>query len=320
MVRNYSKARDAYGEAMEVDTGNDCLVALMLSNRAATFQKQREEAMECEVLLSKAEKECEEAQEALLLAQRRLIKGHETLQLYQRRDARIRKEFIEDEEKALLDPGVDPSPPHLLGPDGKPNSVCRGRWALCKAIEDACAALDRDPNCAPALVHRSRSYKEVGDLTEAVSDMERALNSTDRLVGHEGMEPAVLRSELREAQRQLTAAPIDHYKVLGLGGGGPTITADAIKKAYRRMAIKYHPDKQAHLGGEERGRMERRFKQISEANQVLGDATERRLFDMRRARRGATFPRYGGGSSYSRGFGNSNRSPYDDDDDDLSGF
>jgi len=57
--------------------------------------------------------------------------------------------------------------------------------------------------------------------------------------------------------------------VLGLGLGGPTVTADAIKKAYRRMAIKYHPDKQAHLGGEERGRMERRFKQISEANQVL---------------------------------------------------
>jgi len=28
------------------------------------------------------------------------------------------------------------------------------------------------------------------------------------------MEPAVLRNELREAQRQLTAAPIDHYKVL----------------------------------------------------------------------------------------------------------
>jgi hypothetical protein len=27
------------------------------------------------------------------------------------------------------------------------------------------------------------------------------------------MEPAVLRSELRESQRQLTAAPIDHYKV-----------------------------------------------------------------------------------------------------------
>ena len=43
--------------------------------------------------------------------------------------------------------------------------------------------------------------------------MERALNSSERLVGHEGMEPAVLRSELREAQRQLTAAPIDHYKV-----------------------------------------------------------------------------------------------------------
>jgi DnaJ-class molecular chaperone len=117
-------------------------------------------------------------------------------------------------------------------------------------------------------------------------------------------------------------------QVLGLGEGGAGVTADAIKKAYRRMAIKYHPDKQAHLGGEERARMERRFKQISEANTVLGNAGERRLYDMRRARRGPTYGarsaggfgscgRGGGGSFYS----NATRSPYyeDDNDDDIYG-
>jgi DnaJ like chaperone protein len=33
-----------------------------------------------------------------------------------------------------------------------------------------------------------------------------------------------------------------------------------IKKAYRKMAMKFHPDKQAHLGNEARQRTERRFK------------------------------------------------------------
>lgn len=48
--------------------------------------------------------------------------------------------------------------------------------------------------------------------------------------------------------------------------------------------MKYHPDKQSHLGREVRERMERRFKQISEANSILSDSTERRLYDLKKVR------------------------------------
>jgi tetratricopeptide (TPR) repeat protein len=74
MVRNYAKARALYAEGMQVEPDNDCLAALLLSHRAKAFQKQREEAIECEKLLTDAQKEVDEAQAALLAAQRRLIK------------------------------------------------------------------------------------------------------------------------------------------------------------------------------------------------------------------------------------------------------
>jgi curved DNA-binding protein len=64
----------------------------------------------------------------------------------------------------------------------------------------------------------------------------------------------------------------DYYKVLGVERGA---SAEAIKKAYRKLAMKYHPDK--HAGDAE---MEGRFKKINEAYAVLGDAEKRKQYDM----------------------------------------
>jgi curved DNA-binding protein len=63
----------------------------------------------------------------------------------------------------------------------------------------------------------------------------------------------------------------DYYKILGVNKNA----SDAqIKKAYRKLAIKYHPDKnQGDKNAEEK------FKQVSEAYQVLGDADKRKKYD-----------------------------------------
>lgn len=64
---------------------------------------------------------------------------------------------------------------------------------------------------------------------------------------------------------------IDYYKVLGLG---KTASADDIKKAYRKLARKYHPD----LNPNDK-EAEKRFKEINEANEVLSDPDKRKKYD-----------------------------------------
>ncbi len=62
----------------------------------------------------------------------------------------------------------------------------------------------------------------------------------------------------------------DYYEVLGLAR---TATEDEVKKAYRRMAMKYHPDVNKEAEAEEK------FKEIKEAYEVLSDTQKRASYD-----------------------------------------
>ena len=87
----------------------------------------------------------------------------------------------------------------------------------------------------------------------------------------------------------------DFYSVLGVGSGA---SQDEIKKAYRKLAKKYHPDANASDP-----KAAERFKEISEANNVLGDVAKRKQYDEMR-RLGAFdggFGGFGGGSSRGAG-------------------
>ena len=63
----------------------------------------------------------------------------------------------------------------------------------------------------------------------------------------------------------------DYYEVLGVA---KTATADEIKKAYRKLAIQYHPDK--NPGNKE---AEEKFKEATEAYEVLIDDKKRSVYD-----------------------------------------
>ncbi|XP_052095878.1 dnaJ homolog subfamily B member 6-like isoform X4 [Mytilus californianus] len=65
---------------------------------------------------------------------------------------------------------------------------------------------------------------------------------------------------------------VDYYKVLGISKNS---SETDVKKAYRKLALKWHPDKNP----DKKEEAEKKFKEISEAYEVLSDKKKRELYD-----------------------------------------
>ena len=76
----------------------------------------------------------------------------------------------------------------------------------------------------------------------------------------------------------------DYYEVLGVNKNA---TDDELKKAYRQMAKKYHPD----ANPDNKEEAEKKFKEVNEAYEVLSDKQKRQMYDQF----GFNGPQYGGG-------------------------
>lgn len=71
----------------------------------------------------------------------------------------------------------------------------------------------------------------------------------------------------------MATTPRDYYQVLGISR---IASADDIKKAYRRLARQVHPD--LHSGAK-KAEMEKKFKELNEAHEVLSDPDKRKKYD-----------------------------------------
>lgn len=76
----------------------------------------------------------------------------------------------------------------------------------------------------------------------------------------------------------------DYYKILGLTDSDRKLDDDSfakvLKKAYRKLCLKYHPDKFNSKSDKEKKEAENKFKDITEAYSVLNDVEKRKKYDM----------------------------------------
>lgn len=126
----------------------------------------------------------------------------------------------------------------------------------------------KDENYIRAYQRRAKYFQDNNQHDESVVDYE-TLNR---------IEPSQdTKAKLREAKRlQKISRRKDYYKILDVPR---TVTDDEIKRAYRKKAMRHHPDKHASESSESRDEQERLFKEVGEAYSVLSDSNKKARYD-----------------------------------------
>ncbi|XP_024922352.3 uncharacterized protein LOC107431637 isoform X1 [Ziziphus jujuba] len=197
---------------------------------------------------------------------------------------------------------------------------------IADAIADCSLAIALDGNYAKAISRRATLHEMIRDYAQAATDLQRLIsilkNRCDDKTKESctpGRSTASVK-ELKKAQLQLSVMEeeakkgicLDFYLILGCKLSD---TPSDIKKAYRKAALKHHPDKAGQFlarsdSGDE-GRLwkeislevkkdaDRLFKMIGEAYTVLSDPTKRSEYDLEEDMRKA-MKRSNGSSTHSR--------------------
>lgn len=101
------------------------------------------------------------------------------------------------------------------------------------------------------------------DIAKADGKLDPAeVDQIKLLCGYLRIAPSVVDQMLNLGGETLEEA----YKVLGIS---PDVTDEEVKKAYRRMALKYHPDRVATLGDDVKAAAEKKFKEIGAAKDKI---------------------------------------------------
>jgi len=183
--------------------------------------------------------------------------------------------------------------------DGKWEAACQ---AYTRALDADPHRIDRDMSAA-ILGNRSAAHRKLLQFEAALADadesavllpsyakarfrrglalleMERYKDALEDLRAYKALDPkaAGLDDWIERAQHwSVDSAHRNHYGALGVCIDAPI---DDIKKAHKRMALKWHPDK---ASAEDRATCELRFKAIQEAFEVIAEAKSRERYDFGR--------------------------------------
>ncbi|CAM8960434.1 unnamed protein product [Rhodiola kirilowii] len=170
---------------------------------------------------------------------------------------------VEDYKAALaMDPNHSAYNMHLyLGLCKLQVKLGRGAEALTSCNE----ALNIDGDLLEAIVQRGEAKLLIEDWEGAVEDLKTAAQSSPQDMH--------IREVLMKAEKALKMSKRkDWYKILGIS---KTASIADIKKAYKKLALQWHPDKNQ----DNREEAENKFREIAAAYEVLGDDEKRMRYD-----------------------------------------
>ncbi|XVE95885.1 hypothetical protein REPUB_Repub02eG0173700 [Reevesia pubescens] len=178
---------------------------------------------------------------------------------------------------------------------------------IADAIADCSLAMALNENYTKAVSRRATLHEMIRDYGQASSDLQRLISILEKQSNKKSQQSGTPdrstgnSKELRQAQRQLSSVqeeakreiPLDLYLILGVK---PSDFTSDVKKAYRKAALRHHPDKAGQFlarseSGDE-GRLwkeiaeeihkdaDRLFKMIGEAYAVLSDTAKRSEYDL----------------------------------------
>jgi DnaJ family protein C protein 7 len=136
-----------------------------------------------------------------------------------------------------------------------------------EALGDCDQAIQFNENYAKAYLRRGEIRMELEEFEEAKRDFNKCHEIDPTLGARQRIKDADL--EAKKAARK------DYYKILGVEKTAGDIE---IKKAYKKLALQWHPDKN-NKDEESRSQAEVKFKDINEAYSVLSDAQKRQRYD-----------------------------------------
>ncbi|XP_071910516.1 dnaJ protein P58IPK homolog [Coffea arabica] len=156
------------------------------------------------------------------------------------------------------------------------------------AVSSCSEALEIDGELVEALVQRGEAKLLTEEWEGAVADL--------KLAAEKSPQDMSIREVLMKAERSLKLSQRkDWYKILGVSKTAPV---SEIKKAYKKLALQWHPDKNV----DNREEAEAKFREIAAAYEVLGDEEKRARYDsgediddMGSGMGGGGFNPYGGG-------------------------